>query len=347
MDPLTHALLGAATAQAALGPRLGRQAWIIGALGGLLPDADILIKSATDPLLAIEYHRHFTHSFAFIPVGGFLAALPWLAQKRYRPNWRALFTAGCLGYATHGLLDACTNYGTHLLWPFSPLRTSWHWVTTVGPLLTLMLLVGLIFAVRRNARAPAIIALILGLAYIGGAAWQRERALTVQQEIAALRGHSIARAEMFPTVGNPFIWRSSYQSGNTLHTDRIRAVGGDAFRWKPGGTVTLLGAKDRSPAERADPQVRRDFERFSYFSAGWVAHAADDPTVIGDARYSLRTDSFEPIWGVRFHPGSAMPTEWVDRTIKNRIPISALWHEIAGETPGYRPLDPTEQRQSN
>ena len=111
--------------------------------------------------------------------------------------------------------------------------------------------------------------------------------------------------------------------------------------------MTLLGAKDLSPAERADPQVRRDFERFSYFSAGWVAHAADDPTVIGDARYSLRTDSFEPIWGVRFHPGSAMPTEWVDRTIKNRIPISALWHEIAGETPGYRPLDPTEQRQSN
>jgi hypothetical protein len=28
MDPLTHALLGATAAQAALGPRLGRQAWL-------------------------------------------------------------------------------------------------------------------------------------------------------------------------------------------------------------------------------------------------------------------------------------------------------------------------------
>lgn len=72
MDPLTHALLGATAAHAVLVPRLGRKAWMVGALGGLLPDADILIRSAADPLLAIEYHRHFTHAFAFIPFGGLL-----------------------------------------------------------------------------------------------------------------------------------------------------------------------------------------------------------------------------------------------------------------------------------
>lgn len=341
MDPLTHALLGATAAQAVFGARLGRRAWIVGALGGVLPDADILISSTTDPLLAIEYHRHFTHSFAAIPLGGLLASIPWLLQKRYRPDWRALFTAGCIGYATHGLLDACTNYGTHLLWPFSTLRTSWHWVTTVGPLFTLLLLVGLIFSVRRGARGPAIAALTLGLAYIGGAAWQRERALEVQERIAASRGQVIDRADMFPTVGNPFIWRSSYQSGDTLHMDRIRTIGSDSARWKAGGSVALLGENDLSPAERADPQVGRDFARFSYFSAGWVARAADDPTVLGDARYSLRTDRFEPIWGVRFHPGSAKPTEWVDRTIRNRIPLHELWSEISGDAPGYRTVGKT------
>ena len=336
MDPLTHALLGATAAQAVLAPRLGRQAWMVGALGGLLPDADILIRSAADPLLAIEYHRHFTHAFAFIPFGGMLAAMPWLAQKRFRPDWRAFFAAGSIGYATHGLLDACTNYGTHLLWPFSPLRVSWNWVTTVGPLLTLLLLVGLIFSVRRSARQPALIALALGITYVGAAAWQRDRALDVQAQIAASRGHTIERAEMFPTVGNPFIWRSSYQSGNTLHMDRIRAIGSEATRWKPGSTLTLINEADLPPASRADERVRRDFSRFSYFSAGWVARATDDPSVIGDARYSLRTDSFEPIWGVRFHPGSAAPTEWVDRTIKNRIPMRELWAEITGDAPGYR-----------
>jgi inner membrane protein len=101
-------------------------------------------------LLAIEYHRHFTHALAFIPVGGVLAASPWLLQQRHRPDWRPLLVAGTLGYATHGVLDACTNYGTHLLWPFSPVRVAWHWITTIGPLLTLILLVGLVFAVRRQ-----------------------------------------------------------------------------------------------------------------------------------------------------------------------------------------------------
>ena len=72
---------GATAAQVALGPRLGRQAWLLGAVGGVLPDADIVIRSSADPLLAIQYHRHFTHALAFIPVGGIVATLPWLARQ--------------------------------------------------------------------------------------------------------------------------------------------------------------------------------------------------------------------------------------------------------------------------
>lgn len=337
MDPLTHALLGATVAQAALGPRLGRRAWLVGALGGVLPDADILIGSATDPLLAIEYHRQFTHAFAFVPVGGLLTATPWLAQRRHRGDAPAIFAAGCLGYATHGLLDACTNYGTHLLWPFSPLRVAWHWMTTVGPLLTLALLLGLVFAVRGRTRGPAVAALVFALAYVGAAALQRERALDVQAQVAAARGHAVERAEMFPTVGNPFVWRSVYESGKTLYTDRVRMLGDAATRWKTGGTVALVDIADLTPAAQADARVRRDFARFAVFSAGWVARAGDDAEVIGDARYSLRTDAFMPIWGVRFRPGQPQPTEWADRTAQNRIPAGDLWREMTGAMPGYGP----------
>lgn len=338
MDILTHALLGAAASQAVLGARMSRRAWLIGAVGGLLPDADVLIASSSDPLLAIEYHRHFTHSLAFIPVGGLIAALPWLAQQRHRSNWLTAYAAGCIGYATHGLLDACTNYGTHLLWPFSPERAAWHWITTIGPLFTLMLLAGLVFAIRRRSRLPAAAALVLCLAYVGIAAMQRGQALDVQERVAAERGHTVDRAEMFPTVGNPFVWRSVYQSGDTLYTDRTRVTGAGAALWKDGGTVALLQERDLPTEVRADERMRRDFGRFSYFSAGWVARAQDDPAVIGDARYSLRTDIFAPIWGVRFHPGMAVPTEWVDRTGKNLIPARELWNEISGRAPGYRPV---------
>ncbi len=338
MDPLTHALLGATAAQAALGRRLGRRAWLPGALGGLLPDADILIRSTADPLLAIEYHRHFTHAFVFIPVVGVAAASPWLVQPRYRADWPPLFVAATIGAATHGLLDACTNYGTHLWWPFSPLRIAWHWLTTIGPGLTLALFVGLLLAVRRQSRLPAVAALLFALGYTGVAAWQRDRALDLQALIAATRSHAVTRAEMFPTVGNPFVWRSVYQSGATLYTDRLRVLGDANSLWKPAGQVELLRAADLPPPVAADARIRRDFARFSYFSDGWTAVSDSDPTVIGDARYSLRRDSFEPIWGVRFHPGTATPTEWVDRTASNRVPVAELWREINGTAPGYRRL---------
>ena len=158
MDPLTHGLLGAVTAKVVLGRRLGHSAWLIGATAGMLPDVDFFISSSTDPLLNIEYHRQFTHSLVFILLGGVLAALPWLLAKKLRSQWRAVLLAGVLGYATHGLLDACTTYGTHLFWPFSPERSSWNLMTTIGPLFTLSLLLGLIFSSIRKSRLPAVFA---------------------------------------------------------------------------------------------------------------------------------------------------------------------------------------------
>lgn len=345
MDPITHALLGACTAQAVLdAPKRNfvdrlvpnpsrRHLWLVGALGGLLPDLDVLIRSGNDPLLAIEFHRHFTHALAFIPLGGLLAALPWLLFRSQRSRWQVLWLAGILGYATHGLLDACTNYGTHLLWPFSDERTAWHWITTVGPLLTLILLIGLVVSVRRRARGVALGTVLLGVTYVGAAAVQQERAFEVQREIAAARGHEIARGEIFPTVGNPFVWRSLYEAGGVLYTDRVRVM--KETQWKAGHAIQLLALNSLSAEKQKHPRINADFERFRYFSAGWIARANSDPSIIGDARYSLSTERFEPIWGVRFHAQQAQPTEWVDRTAQNRIPASALWAEITGADGAY------------
>lgn len=345
MDPLTHALLGACTAQAVLdAPKRNfvdrlvpnperRQLWLVGALGGLLPDLDVLIRSSSDPLLAIEFHRHFTHAIAFVPLGGLLAALPWLLFKSQRLRWRLLWLAGMLGYATHGVLDACTNYGTHLLWPFSDERTAWHWITTVGPVLTLILLFGLVVSVRKRARGAAQGAVLLGVLYVGIAAIQQERAFETQREIAAARGHEIARGEIFPTVGNPFVWRSLYESDGVLYTDRVRVLA--ETQWKAGHSVRLLALNSLLAEKQNHPRISADFERFRYFSAGWVARANGDTSIIGDARYSLSTERFEPIWGVRFDARAAQPTEWVDRTAQNRIPASALWAEISGADEGY------------
>jgi inner membrane protein len=221
MDPITHGLLGATTAHVLLGRPFPR-AWMVGALAALAPDLDVLIRSEADPLLAIEHHRGFTHSLAFIPVGGAIAALPWLAGRRARTAWRLVMGASIAGYATHPLLDACTTYGTQLLWPFSSSRVAWHVISIVDPLFTLPLLAGLLSAVLTRARAPAVLALAFCLAYLGHGLVQRERALGVQHRIAAARGQAPVRGEVFPAAATQLVWRSLYRAGDTLHANRIR-----------------------------------------------------------------------------------------------------------------------------
>lgn len=337
MDPVTQALLGAAAAQAALGTRL-RRAWLVGAVGGVIPDLDVLVGSATDPLLAIEYHRQFTHALAFIPVGGAVAALPWLLRRSGRSRWKAVLAAATLGYATHGLLDAFTTYGTQLWWPFSRARVAWDWISIVDPAFTLTLLVGVVWAARRHARAPAAVALALALLYLGMGGVQHARALDAQRQIAAARGHLRERGEVFPTLANQLVWRSLYQSGDSLYADRIRVSWLGARQWTEGSRVALQREADLPAHLRANPRVVRDFRRFRWFSDGWVARAPREPSVFGDVRYSLRSDAFLPIWGVRFHPDRPVPTEWVNRTRDRSLNLRALWAEIVGSSPDYRSL---------
>ena len=335
MDSLTQGLLGAAAAQALMGRRV-KKAWLVGAVGGLLPDVDVFVRSASDPLLAIEVHRQFTHALVFIPLGGLLASLPWILQKRYRSEWKPILLAAIAAYGTHGLLDACTTYGTQLFWPFSSYRVAWDLISIVDPIFTLALLIGVIGSARGDRRRPAAIALGFCAAYLLICFIQEERASDVRNIIAEARGHDLVRADAFPTIGNNLVWRSLYQSGDSLFADRIRITWMGRAKWTAGSSFAALSDPPRSA--HADARIRRDFERFSWFSAGWVARDPADSTVYADARYSLRTDEFDPIWGVRFHPGERVPTEWVNRSRDRSISWSDLWLEVTGKDSSYMPV---------
>ena len=137
MDPVSQGVLGAAAAGAIARPKQVAAAGLLGALAGMAPDLDVLIRSSVDPLLFLEYHRQFTHSLAFIPIGAALCAalLYPFARKWCRARDAYLY---CLaGFATHGLLDACTSYGTQLYWPFSHERVAWSVISIVDPLFLL------------------------------------------------------------------------------------------------------------------------------------------------------------------------------------------------------------------
>ena len=70
------------------------------------------------------------------------AALLWPIFKK-RLSFARLYRYSLLGYLLSGLLDACTSYGTHLLWPFSDARVAWHLISVIDPLFTGALLLGL------------------------------------------------------------------------------------------------------------------------------------------------------------------------------------------------------------
>ena len=75
MDPLTQGLLGASAPMSVAKRRDIATVAVLGFLSGMSPDLDVLIQSPSDPLLFLEFHRQFTHSFVFIPIGGLICAM--------------------------------------------------------------------------------------------------------------------------------------------------------------------------------------------------------------------------------------------------------------------------------
>lgn len=339
MDPLTHALAGSAAARVAWSRHLAGAALLPGVLGALLPDVDALIRSEADPLLYAQYHRHFTHSLAFIPIGGMVASLPWLAARRSRARWPLYFGAASVGYATHGLLDASTTYGTLLFWPFSDARVAWNAIAIVDPLFTLVLLAGLAGAVWRRSAGPAGVALIACVLLLTAGVIQRDRASRIQEQLAERRGHASVRGAVFPGFGTNIIWRSLYQTpDDTLHMDRLRLPWFGDPSVRDGPRAMLVRAARLPEHVRADARRLRDFRRFQWFTGQWVAWAPFEEGLIGDARYSESPDRFEPVWGIRFPRGATPAVEWVDRSRGRRLDVRTLWNEVRGIDPRYQSL---------
>jgi len=74
MDPVSQGAFGAIFAQTIANKKKILAVSILGCIAGLAPDIDIFIRSDTDPLLKLEFHRQFTHALIFIPFGALLVA---------------------------------------------------------------------------------------------------------------------------------------------------------------------------------------------------------------------------------------------------------------------------------
>ncbi len=307
MDPLSQASFGASLSQSfASNKSQQRSALVIGAVSGMAPDLDILIRSAEDPMLFLEFHRQFTHALIFIPVGALICALcfyavmssGWFLRKwpAAKLSFRQVYLFSFLGYATHGFLDACTSYGTQLLWPFSSQRFAWNTVSIIDPLFTLPIVALVLFAAyRKNARyarfafAYAIIFLSLGLV-------QHQRAENMLHQLAEQRGHQVERMQVKPSFGNRHLWRMIYEYDGRYYVDAVKLL------WQSeiinGTSIQKLNVKRDFPWLPVESQQAKDIERFRWFSDDFLAVSRKDPNLIMDVRYSLLPNRINSMWGI-------------------------------------------------
>jgi len=299
MDPVSQGVLGAVCAQAFAGKGEVRLATVAGVAGGMAADLDILIRSTQDPLLTIEYHRHFTHSLAFVPIGGLVvAAVLWpLFRRRTEWGFKRWWAFATIGYATAGVLDACTSYGTRLMWPFSDARLAWDLISIIDPLFTLPLLWLAARAVRRRSPAAGRVAVLWALLYLGFGCCQRERAEDIARDLAAGRGHVISRIVVKPSIANLVLWRSTYETADGIvFVDAIRIA--VDHRIYEGGEAPRIRVPTEFSDLPIDSRLRRDIDRFDHFSGGWLGWMDDGRTVLADLRYATLPDELSPLWGI-------------------------------------------------
>ena len=315
MDPVSQGAVGAAFAQSAAKKENIILIGFIGFLAGLAPDLDVLIRSEDDPILFLEYHRQFSHSLFFIPIGSFFVALFIFPFVRGLMSLSMVYIASFLGYATHGLLDACTSYGTQLFWPFSDQRVTWNNISIVDPIFTVPIVILLAIAITKRKRIFSFIAIGWIIFYLSLGFIQYERTLSAAMDLANSRGHNAERMTLKPSFGNLILWKSIYQHEETYYVDAIRTV--RSSTWCLGESIEMFDYQYHLPSLDKDSQQAKDIERFRWFSQDYLGYD-DKNSLVTDIRYSMIPNQIAPMWGLVIDTEQSIDdhaTWWTSRSL--------------------------------
>ena len=85
MDSISQVVLGAAIGEVVLGKKLGNKAVSWGALGGTIPDLDVITSPLMSEIDALIFHRGLSHSIFFAVFGGM--GFGWLIHRLYDSNY--------------------------------------------------------------------------------------------------------------------------------------------------------------------------------------------------------------------------------------------------------------------
>jgi len=317
MDPLTHAISGAALARAMPQQPLPRGQFILIILLAMAPDADYVLKFISD-MTYLEHHRGVTHSILMLPLWTWLiyALLPH--QAKLQPIMPWLLAAAI---AMHILLDVITSFGTMVLAPLSDWRAALDLVFIIDPLFTALMLLPLLLGLiwKRQRRPLAITSLALCGGYLLLTTSQHERAIDVaRQQFPQATGYAA-----LPYPFSPFHWQVIAETPQ--HYQRTYIDLEPAF---PGGAILFPKRFADRFLEQLSPASRPLWHSFRKMEGSlWQANRPGIAFYHWFARYPVilkETDSLLEIGDLRFGSGTD-DEEWAFRLRVEKVNGHRAW----------------------
>lgn len=307
MDPITQGALGAFAAKTLKKEiKYRKEKFLISALSAMAPDLDIFF-TFDEPFSLWKWHRGFTHSLLFIPIGSLICAIVLSTFFKKKLQFKEVLLFSLIGYATHGLLDLFTTYGTEIFWPFTNSRIGLDLFPIIDPLFTIALILFLYF---KSGSIKIKITTIVIVLYPIMAFIQHKRAQDLGKEI--FPNATIMRS--LPTPGQLYVWRIIAKQENQL-CSQIAKIG-----------FTTRGIYQECKIKINLNQFKKDktVELFKNFSNGWIFSHSKKPNawIWGDFRYTIGLENI-PMWGLKFKNGTYSKFE-----NKNSMNIKSLFNII-------------------
>ena len=230
MDTLTHSLIGALSIRTGL-PNTDndslpsrRQLVIMGACAAMFPDIDYASMPLDTLSFIADWHRGPTHSLIMLPLWALL--LGWLASRltRHKQHLWVYALVAAIALCSHILTDVITAWGTRIFWPLSDYQASIATSFLFDPLLSGIVLAGLVASLYWNRRSLALAGLVVLLAYIATQGMLKLRLESLAEHWAAEQKIESAQVVVLPQPLAPFNWSIIVMHGDSYHVSRANIL---------------------------------------------------------------------------------------------------------------------------
>jgi inner membrane protein len=348
MDSITQAVFGGAIGQAVCQNKLGRRAIVFGALGGTIPDLDVLWQFG-DEFSRWEVHRGFSHSVFFAPLlAPFLGwgmntwykrqgqktgddHLQSLGSQQSLSAWILLFAVSIF---THPFLDLLTPYGTQMLQPLSDHRFAIHAMSIIDPVYTGALLLAVIFGMsieqptkRPMAAAIAGYAIVLSIGYQLFAASEMQKAQLDARAQLAAQNIRVEQVDAYPTLLQPFFRRIVVRMGDSAKVGAYSTLAPSTIEW-----FDLKGTHGVYVDMIANTREGKIFNWFTSDNTLWQRLDQEDGGFIirgEDLRYGSMEKDTAGFWGIEAKfDAQGNRVGPVYRTSNRPLEIGQLWDDL-------------------